>query len=158
MNFTTADLYDEHAEKVQSCSTPFRQFGGRRTFSGRIRTIQCRDDNALIKRAFETPSAGEVMVVDGGGSLNSTLLGDIMAEKGRRSGWNGVIIFGAVRDVMLLANIDFGVKAIGTNPKKSLKLGTGLVDVPVSFGGTTFAPGDWLYSDEDGILLSDERL
>lgn len=158
MSFTTADLYDDHAEKVKSCSTPFRQFGGRRLFSGRIRTIQCCDDNLLIKRTFETASPGEVLVVDGGGSLRSTLLGDIMAEKARRSGWSGVVIYGAVRDSLLLPKIDFGVKAIGTNPQKSLKLGSGKVDVPVSFGGVTFTPGEWIYSDEDGILVATQPL
>jgi len=158
MDFTTADLFDAHGAATQSCETQFRSFGGRRIFSGLIRTVQCRDDNVLIRRALETPSAGEVLVVDGGGSLASALLGDIMAEKGRKSGWSGIVILGAVRDAVALSSIDFGVKALGTNPKKSLKVGTGLTEIEIIFGGVTFVPGHYLYSDDDGILVSPQPL
>lgn len=156
--FSTADLYDAHGESCQSCQTQFRQYGGRRVFSGPVRTVQCRDDNVLLRRMLETGSSGGVLVVDGGGSLASALLGDVVAELGRRNGWSGVIIFGAIRDALALGRLDFGVKALGSNPRKSAKAGVGLVDPEISLGGVTFAPGQWAYSDDDGILVSRVKL
>lgn len=152
--FTTADLCDAHQENCQVCTTQFRQYGGRRVFSGRIRTIECRNDNILLRRALEQPSAGEVLVVDGGGSLESALIGDIIAGLGLKNGWAGVIIFGAVRDANALGTLDFGVKALGTNPRKSAKTGAGRSDVPVQQGGAVFTPGAWVYSDDDGLLVA----
>lgn len=152
--FTTADLCDAHQEDCQVCTTQFRQYGGRRVFSGRIRTIECRNDNILLRRALEQPSPGEVLVVDGGGSLESALIGDIIAGLGLKNGWVGVIIFGAVRDANALGRLDFGVKALGTNPRKSAKTGAGRSDVPVRQGGAIFTPGAWLYSDDDGLLVA----
>jgi regulator of ribonuclease activity A len=111
-----------------------------------------------LRRALETASDGEVLVVDGSGSLGSALIGDIIAGLGAKNGWSGVIIFGALRDVKRISRIDFGVKALGSNPKKSTKAGTGRVDTAVSFGGVTFTPGDWIYSDEDGVIVSADKL
>lgn len=156
--FTTADLCDAHQENCQVCTTQFRQYGGRRIFSGRIRTVECRDDNILLRRALEQPSPGEVLVVDGGGSLESALIGDIVAGLGLKNGWGGVIIFGAVRDANALGTLDFGVKALGTNPRKSGKTGLGRADVVVQQGGAVFTPGAWVYSDDDGVLVSPARL
>lgn len=156
--FTTADLCDAHEKSCQICTTQLRQYGGRRVFSGRIRTVQCSNDNILLRRALEQPSPGEVLVVDGGGSLESALIGDIVAGIGLKNGWAGVIIFGAVRDMQALAGLDFGVKALGTNPRKSAKAGIGRTDVVVQQGGAAFAPGSWVYSDDDGVLVSPEKL
>ena len=161
MNVTvppTADLFDAHSRDCESCSVQFRQFGRRRAFAGAIRTVVCRDDNALVRRALETPSPGEVLVVDGGGSLESALLGDVMAELGRKNGWAGAIIYGAVRDSLVLADLDFGVKAIGTNPKKSGKAGTGASDITVTIGGVDFIPGHWVYTDDDGLLIFPRKI
>ena len=154
----TADLYDAHGDVCQSCSTQFKQYGLRRVFSGPIRTVKCLNDNVLVRRALETPFAGGVLVVDGGNSLDSALLGDLMAELGRKNGWAGVVIFGAVRDVVTLGTIDFGVKALGSNPKKSGKIGTGASNVEFQSGGVTFTPGHWIYSDDDGILVTPKKL
>lgn len=158
MALNTADLFDAHGERCQSCETPFRQFGGQRRFSGRIRTIACRGDNLLIKQTLATPSSGEVLVVDGGGSLASALMGDLIAASAHRNGWSGVVIFGAVRDSVALTGLDLGIKALGTNPRKSLKTGAGTADGGVTFGGVTFTPGHWLYSDDDGILVAEKAL
>jgi regulator of ribonuclease activity A len=155
---STADLFDAFEDRCSSCETQFKQYGGRRVFSGQIRTVQCLNDNALLRRALETASDGEALVVDGSGSLGSALIGDIIAGLGAKNGWSGVIIFGALRDVERISRIDFGVKALGSNPKKSTKAGTGRVDTAVSFGGVTFTPGDWIYSDEDGIIVSADKL
>lgn len=156
--FATADLCDAAGERCQSCAMQFRQFGGRRAFAGRVRTVCCHADNALVRRALETRSPGEVLVVDGGGFLGAALLGDQLAALGVRNGWAGVVIHGAVRDSVALAQMDFGVKAIGTNPRKAEKRGLGELDITVAFGGTTFTPGHWLYCDDDGILVAAEPL
>jgi regulator of ribonuclease activity A len=149
----TADLYDEHGDALQSCDLQFRQYGGRSRFSGRIVTVSCHQDNALLKSVLGEPGEGRVLVVDGGGSLHTALMGDLIAALAVASGWSGAIINGAVRDVATLRTLDLGVKALGSNPRKSTKTGAGDRDVPVSFGGVTFAPGATVYSDDDGIVV-----
>lgn len=156
--FCTADLYDVYGERCQSCQTQFRQYGGRKLFSGRIQTVECLNDNALLRKTLEKHSDGEVLVVDGAAYLGGALVGDMIARLGMESGWSGVIIHGAIRDANAVATLDIGVKALGTSPKRSGKNGTGRVNVPVSFGTAIFSPGHWLYSDDDGILVSAEEL
>jgi regulator of ribonuclease activity A len=158
MSFATADLVDAHGDVVKSCEAQFRQYGGRLRFHGPIRTVRSTEDNALIKQTLSTPGAGAVLVVDGAASLRSALVGDIIAGLGQKNGWAGLVIWGAVRDTVALSKLDLGIKALGSNPWKSSKNGTGEVDVPVSFGGVEFRPGHWLYSDEDGILVSSRQL
>jgi len=153
----TADLIDDHPE-AQSCETQFRCLGRRRAFQGRIRTVRCLEDNALVKRMLSEPGRGKVLVVDGGGSLRSALLGDVMAGLASKNGWEGVVIHGAVRDLSAIDEVDIGVKALGSNPRRSSKTGSGEIDAPVSFGTVKFVPGHWLYSDEDGILVSEKPL
>ncbi|MBV8804924.1 MAG: ribonuclease E activity regulator RraA [Sinobacteraceae bacterium] len=158
MNFATADLVDAHADVVKSCEAQFRQYGGRIRFHGPIRTVKSTEDNALLKQTLSAPGDGAVLVIDGAASLRCALVGDLIAGLGQKNGWSGLVIWGAVRDTVALANLDIGIKALGSNPWKSNKNGTGQVDVPVSFGGVEFRPGYWLYSDEDGILVSSRRL
>jgi regulator of ribonuclease activity A len=158
MSFVTADLVDAHADVVQSCDAQFRQYGGRVRFHGPIRTIKSPEDNALVKQTLATPGNGAVLVIDGAASLRCALVGDLMAGAAQKNGWAGLVIWGAIRDAVPLAGIDVGIKALGSNPWKSSKNGTGQVDVPVSFGGVEFRPGSWLYSDEDGILVSPRKL
>ncbi len=149
----TADLYDEYEERLESCDLQLRQYGGRRVFAGPVVTIRCREDNALVKATLATPGEGRVLVVDGGGSLHTALMGDLIAASAVSNGWAGVVIHGAVRDVSALAELDLGVKALGSNPRKSAKTGAGERDVVVSFGGATFTPGAQLVSDEDGVVV-----
>ncbi|MER7858986.1 ribonuclease E activity regulator RraA [Amycolatopsis japonica] len=152
-SFTTADLVDEHGDRLRVCDTQFRQFGGHRAFSGPIRTVSCHEDNGLVKKLLATAGDGAVLVVDGGGSLHSALTGDMIAKSAVDNGWAGIVVNGAVRDSAELAGLPLGVKALGTNPRKSSKAGIGAVDVPVGFGGVTFTPGDTLYSDDDGVVI-----
>lgn len=154
-DFATADLVDELGDALQSCDAQFRQFGGRTRFRGRVRTIRCFQDNALVKQVLSQPGHGQVLVIDGDGSLHTALVGDIIAGLGVASGWEGVVVNGAVRDASALGGLDLGIKALGSNPRRSAKAGAGEVDVPVAFGGVTFRPGDHLYSDEDGIVVAD---
>jgi regulator of ribonuclease activity A len=149
----TADLVDEIGPEVRSCDTQFRQFGGRNEFAGPISTVRCFQDNALLKSVLSEPGDGRVLVIDGAGSLHTALVGDVIAELGRSNGWAGLIVHGAVRDASTLRTLDIGIKALGTNPRKSTKTGAGERDVPVSFGGITLAPGDTAYSDDDGIVV-----
>jgi regulator of ribonuclease activity A len=153
MEFRTADLVDEHGEALQSCDLQFRQFGGRSRFHGPIRTVECFQDNLLVKQVLSEPGAGAVLVVDGAGSLHTALVGDLIAGLARDNGWAGVVVNGAVRDVAALRDLDVGIKALGSNPRKSAKEGAGQVDLPVTFGGATFRPGRHLYSDEDGVVV-----
>jgi regulator of ribonuclease activity A len=149
----TADLVDELGPDVRSCDVQFRQFGGRAMFAGPISTVRCFQDNALLKSVLSEPGDGRVLVIDGGGSLHTALVGDVIAGLGQGNGWAGIIVNGAVRDAAALRTIDIGIKALGTNPRKSTKTGGGERDVVVELGGTRFAPGDIAYSDDDGIVV-----
>lgn len=154
---TTADLIDLD-ETLPSCNLQLRTFGRRTVMSGVISTIACYEDNALIKRRLSENGHGRVLVVDGGGSLRCALVGDVIAGMGADNGWAGIIVYGAVRDADLLDQMDFCVKALGTNPRKSGKTAKGSVDKPVSFGDVTFRPGEYVYSDRDGIVLAEGPL
>jgi regulator of ribonuclease activity A len=156
--FSTADLSDAAGPLARPCLIPFQQFGGRLTFSGRIRTVRCHADNLLVRRQLETPAAGDVLVVDGGGNLEFALVGDVLGGLAVRHGWSGLVIYGAVRDTVALATLPLGVKALGPVPRRGDKLGAGETDVPVVFGGVTFTPGHWLYSDADGIVVAASSL
>ncbi|MFC5749487.1 ribonuclease E activity regulator RraA [Actinomadura rugatobispora] len=154
MDFATADLIDDFGDELQSCETQFRGYGARAAFAGPIATVRCHRDNGLVKKLLTGPGEGRVLVVDGGGSLGSALMGDLIAAAAVRNGWAGVVINGAVRDVAALRTLDLGIKALGSNPRKSVKDAAGEIDVPVSFGGVEFRPGDHLYADEDGIVTA----
>jgi regulator of ribonuclease activity A len=149
----TADLVDEIGSDVRSCDVQLRQFGGR-TIAGPISTVRCFQDNALLKSILSEPGRGGVLVIDGDASLHTALVGDVTAELGRSNGWSGLIVNGAVRDASTLRTLDIGVKALGTNPRKSTKTGAGERDVVVMFGGVSFVPGEIAYSDEDGIVVT----
>lgn len=149
----TADLVDDIGPDVRSCDLQLRQFGGRPEFAGRVTTVRCFQDNALLKSVLSEPGDGGVLVIDGDGSLHTALVGDVIAALGRDNGWSGLIVNGAVRDASTLRTLDIGVKALGTNPRKSTKTGAGEREVPVEFGGVTFTPGDVAYSDDDGIVV-----
>lgn len=154
MDLSTADLYDEHGDELESCATQLTSYGGRAWFSGAIATVHCLRDNVILDQTLETPGEGRVLVVDGGGVLDTALMGDRIAGNAATHGWAGVVIHGAVRDVAALRELDVGIRALGSNPRKSAKDGHGELDVPVTFGGATFRPGATLWADEDGILVT----
>lgn len=149
----TADLVDEIGPDVRSCDLQLTQYGGRPQFAGPITTVRCFEDNALVKSVLSEPGHGGVLVIDGDGSLHAALVGDVIAGLGLDNGWAGVIINGAVRDAATLRTLDIGIKALGTNPRKSTKTGEGLRDAAVEFGGVVFVPGEIAYSDDDGIVV-----
>jgi len=149
---TTADLLDEHADAARVCLIQFRSYGAAR-FEGAIATVRCREDNVLVREQASRRGDGRVLVIDGAGSMRCALLGDSIAELARGNGWVGIVVNGCVRDIAALDELGLGVKALGSNPRPSRKGGEGEVDVPVSFGGITFGPGERLVSDEDGIIV-----
>ena len=154
----TTDLSDDHEDTSSTCSTQFRDFGGRARFAGRIRTVRCFEDNARLKEMLGEPGNGGVLIVDGAASTARALLGDMLAARAAANGWSGVIINGAIRDSSEVAKVEVGVKALGVNPARSSKTGAGEVDVPIEFGGVRFQPGHWVYCDEDGVLVSATQL
>ena len=149
----TADLYDVRGEELDSIALQFQSLGGRSHFSGPVRTIRCFEDNALVKSTLATPGNGAVLVVDGSGSLRTALMGDMIAASAVENGWAGVVINGAIRDRVAIAELPLGVKALGSNPRKSAKAGAGETDVDLLIDGVTIRPGATIWCDPDGILV-----
>lgn len=149
----TADLYDERGDELDSLALQLHDFGAVRAFDGSIRTVRCHRDNALVKALLATPGGGAVLVIDGCGSLESALVGDLIAASAVQNGWAGIIVHGAIRDREVIATLPIGVKALGSNPRKSAKDGLGEVDVPVMIAGVSFRPGAHVWADADGILV-----
>lgn len=158
MPIKTADLCDGHEDELQIADPVLKNFGGRRAFHGPISTVKVFEDNSLVRDALESPGDGRVLVVDGGGSLRCALVGDSMARIAEDSGWAGMIIYGCIRDSAEIGRMSIGLKALSTNPKRSVKRGEGQWEVPVNFAGVTFRPGEYLYSDEDGLVIAARAL
>ncbi|MCK9381546.1 MAG: ribonuclease E activity regulator RraA [Sulfuritalea sp.] len=154
MDLLTTDLCDAHEGNVRVVEPMFSSFGGRAAFHGRIATLKLFEDNSLVRKALEAPGEGRVLVIDGGGSLRRALVGDQLAALGVRNGWAGLVVYGCIRDSRAIGEMDIGVFAIDTHPMKTVKRNVGEADIPVSFGGVVFTPGEWLYADEDGVIVS----
>lgn len=156
--FKTADLYDDHGDSLQVCEPLFRHYGGRQAFNGPIVTIKCFEDNSLVGETLGSVGDGRVLVVDAGGSKRCAMLGDRLAQKGVDNGWAGVVMFGCIRDAEDIGAMPLGVMALATIPKKSIKKGIGEKNIPVTFAGVTFRPGEWIYADLDGIVVASTQL
>ena len=155
--FATPDLSDE-APEARALELSFRNLGGVQCFSGPAVTIKCHEDNSLVKQCVAEPGEGRVLVVDGGGSLRRALLGDMLAEQAAANGWAGLVIDGVIRDVDEIGAIELGVQALGTCPVKTEKLGVGQRDIEISMGGVDICPGDYVYADNNGVLVSKRAL
>lgn len=153
MTIATADLFDERGDELDSLGIQLQDIGGRIAFDGSIRTVRCFRDNALVKATLATPGRGGVLVIDGGGSLDSALVGDLIAGSAVENGWSGILVYGAIRDREAIGRLDLGVKALGSNPRKSAKDGVGDLDVPVTIGGVAFTPGRHVWADADGVVV-----
>jgi len=154
---STPDLSDE-APQVRVIELPFNNYGAIKQFGGRVVTIKCHEDNSLVKQCVGEPGAGRVIVVDGGGSLRRALLGDMLAEKAAANGWSGLVINGAIRDVDEIGQIGLGVQALGACPIKTEKLGVGQHDIAIQVGGVNIVPGDYVYADNNGVIVSKRPL
>src|SRR5581483_4810094 len=149
----TAEVLDELGEDAAVCELEFRHFGKQTCFAGPIATVLCREDNVLVAEVLCSGGEGRVLVVDGGGSLRSALLGDRLASSAVANGWAGVVVNGAIRDIAALRQIAIGICALGASPRRSSKNGSGHVNVPVRFGGISFVPEAMLHCDEDGLAV-----
>lgn len=158
MKLVTPDLCDAYPELVQAVEPMFANYGGVDAFGGEIVTVKCFEDNSKVKELVDEPGEGKVMVVDAGGSFRCAMLGDMLAEKAVKNGWAGIIMYGCVRDVDVLAELELGVQALGSHPMKSLKKGIGEVGIDVTFGGVTFRQGQYVYADNNGVITSPEPL
>lgn len=158
MTFVTCDLCDDHPQDVSVCEPMFGSFGGRSAFGGEIVTVKCHEDNSRVKELLATHGKGKVLVVDGGGSLRCALMGDMIGESAVQNGWEGVIVYGCVRDVDALAELDLGVQAIASIPLKSVRKGAGETGLDVTFGGVTFTQGHYVYADNNGVIVSPRNL
>jgi regulator of ribonuclease activity A len=154
MTFKTADLSDENEGRVQVVQPGLRDFGGIRRFHGEIVTIRADGDFSRVREQVNLDGSGKVLVVDNDASLDCAMLGDVLAAAARDNGWQGVVINGCIRDSADVGDMDIGVRALATNPARGARQGGGKVGVELGFLGATFRPGEQLYSDEDGILLS----
>lgn len=157
MPIVTPDLCDDYPD-ILVVEPGFQNFGGVDAFGGEIVTVKCFEDNSIVKEQVATPGNGRVMVVDGGGSRRAALLGDMLAEKAADNGWAGLIINGCIRDVDVIRQTRLGVQALATHPRKTEKRGVGDLNVAVSFGGVTFQPGQYVYADNNGIVVSPTKL
>ena len=154
----TSDIYDDRGEAVSSLDLQLESFGQHRQFHGRIRTVKCYQDNGLIKAIGNEPGNGQVLVVDGAGSLHTALMGGNIATAFAGNGWAGVIINGAIRDRHEIETLQLGVKALGSNPRKSAKQSVGERDIAVTIQNVEFIPGAMVYADEDGIIVDAQEI
>ncbi|HMV05453.1 MAG TPA: ribonuclease E activity regulator RraA [Accumulibacter sp.] len=163
MTFKTPDLLDEHEDELAAGSVRvvapmFHSYGGRRSFAGRIVTLKLFEDNSLVREALTENGQGKVLVIDGGGSLRCALVGDQLALLAHKNAWEGIVVYGCIRDSDDIGGIDLGVFALATHPLKSIKKGVGERNLALSFGGVVFRPDEWLYADADGVIVSATRL
>ncbi|PXA72578.1 putative 4-hydroxy-4-methyl-2-oxoglutarate aldolase [Vibrio sp. 11986-1-5] len=158
MNDITPDLCDKYPSEVTLLNLPLQNFGMRSAFWGEIVTVRCYHDNSKVRDVLSQPGKGKVLVVDGNGSCQKALMGDQIAILALENGWEGVIIYGAVRDVVAMSEMDLGIKALGTSPFKTDKRGAGEVNVTLTLHSQMVQPGDYLYADWNGVLLSEQLL
>ena len=162
MSFKTPDLCDEFeaelGHSLRVVAPMFQRYGGRPSFCGEIVTLKIFEDNTLVREAFAENGRGKVLVIDGGGSLRCALVGDQLAILAQSKGWEGIVVYGCIRDSGDINGIDIGVRARNTHPQKSIKKGVGDRNIAVTFGGVTFKPGEYLYADDDGVLVSSTAL
>jgi regulator of ribonuclease activity A len=152
------ELCDQFPDLVRVMDPMMANFGGRETFGGEIVTIKAFEDNSLVREQVAQPGKGKVLVIDGGASMRRAMLGDLLAAKAVTNGWEGVIINGCLRDCNAISQLDLGVQALGTHPMKTDKRGLGDLNVDVTFGGITFVPGEYVYADNNGVLVSEKPL
>ena len=161
-SFSTCDLCDTHISDdsgdFRVLPPVFHSFGAHVSFAGEVSTVQCLDDNSLVRSALAEPGRGRVLVVDGGGSLRRALVGGNVAASAAKNGWAGVLVYGCVRDVAELNATAVGLYALALNPMPTVKQGQGLRDVYVQIADLWVRPGDWLYADADGIVISRRNL
>ncbi len=158
VTYSTPDLCDAFPSEVTACELQFRSLGKHSSFAGQIVTVKCFEDNSLVKEMLATDGTGKVLVVDGGGSLRRALIGDQIGGSAVKNGWQGIVVYGAVRDVDELNALEIGIKALGSSPLKTDKRGEGQREIDVCFGGVKFVSGHYLVADNNGVIVSPKVL
>ena len=158
MKDITPDICDKHEDKVTLLALPLQNYGRKSAFYGEIVTIRCYHDNSKVREMLGQDGTGKVLVVDGHGSCQKALLGDQLAILAIDNNWEGVIVNGAIRDGAAMAEMELGVKALGTNPFKTQKRGVGDVNITLTIHNQMIQPGDYIYADWNGVLMSTEKL
>lgn len=163
MTFATCDICDANEDKLANGTLAvlppvFQKFGMQLTFSGQATTLKVFEDNVLVRSILETPGNGNVLVVDGGGSLRCALVGGNLGVLAEKNGWTGIIVNGCIRDSEEINACDIGVRALATHPQRSVRNGVGDRDLRVTIAGVAIEPGDWIYADADGVLVSKQKL
>ncbi|SHI04590.1 ribonuclease E activity regulator RraA [Ferrimonas marina] len=158
MHYNTSELCDLYGDQIDVVEPMFSNFGGCPSFGGQIHTVKCFEDNSAIAEALEQDGQGKVLLVDGGGSMRRALVDQELANLAVSNQWEGLVIYGSVRDVDALEDLDLGIMALASIPVGASQHGEGQLDVPVNFGGVTFMPEDHLYVDSTGIILSEDPL
>ena len=158
MFIDTSELCDLYAEQVDVVEPIFSSFGGVSNFYGKVTTVKCFESNGLIAEVLEENGEGRVLVIDGGGAVRRGLIDTELAQLAVDNGWEGIIVYGAVRQIQQLENLDIGIHALAPIPVSADESSAGESDVPVNFGGVAFFPEDYIYADLTGIILSQEPL
>lgn len=158
MFIDTSELCDLYAEQVDVVEPIFSSFGGVSNFYGKVTTVKCFESNGLIAEVLEENGEGRVLVIDGGGAVRRGLIDEELAQLAVDNGWEGIIVYGAVRQIQQLENLDIGIHALAPIPVSADESSAGESDIPVNFGGVTFFPEDYIYADLTGIILSQEPL
>ena len=158
MNETTCDISDQLHPDVQYLEPVYKSYGGKTSFSGRIVTVKCYEDNSLVEEALKSNGKNSILVVDAGGSMNCAMLGDKRATDAIKNEWEGILVHGLIRDSATIKGMKIGILALGVCPLKSIKNGVGDSNLIVNFSGITFTPGEYLYADEDGVIVIKEKL
>ena len=157
MNETTCDISDKLHPDVQYLEPVYKSYGGKTSFSGRIVTVKCYEDNSLVEEALKSNGKNSILVVDAGGSMNCAMLGDKRATDAIKNEWEGILVHGLIRDSATIKGMKIGILALGVCPLKSIKNGVGDSNLIVNFSGITFTPGEYLYADEDGVIVIKEK-
>lgn len=158
MYIDTSTLCDIYLDQVDVVEPIFSNFGGRASFYGKITTVKCFENNGLIAEILEENGEGRVLLIDGGGAVRQALIDAELAQLATDNGWEGIIVYGGVRQIQQLENLDIGIQALAPIPVGANTDTQGELDVPVNFGGVTFFPEDYVYADLTGIILSQEPL
>ncbi|EQC0199360.1 ribonuclease E activity regulator RraA [Serratia marcescens] len=158
MKYDTSELCDIYHEEVNVVEPLFSNFGGRTSFGGQITTVKCFEDNGLLFDLLEENGRGRVLLVDGGGSVRRALINAELARLAAQNEWEGIVVYGAVRQVDDLEELDIGIQAMAAIPAGAVSEDVGESDIRVNFGGVTFFSGDHLYADNTGIILSEDPL
>lgn len=158
MEYSTSALCDIYLDQVDVVEPMLSNFGGRSAFSGQITTVKCFEDNGVIREILEQDGVGRILLIDGGGSLRRALIDAEIASLAEENEWEGLVLYGSVREVDELEELNLGIQALASIPVGASSQGIGEVDVAVNFGGVTFLPEDYLYADNTGVILSQSPL